>query len=186
MGAVSESEKPGRYARSAGGLIASLVVTVLAVLAFVAFRAVTSEDLEVRPEPVDYLDTVELAQDSDLQIVYPPSLPDGWIATNVAVVPGERPAFGLSILTDDETFIGVRQEDDSLTDLLTTYVDEETSEEGPTKFDSPIATTWETYSDDGGDLAYATEIGDATLLVYGSADEDDLRLLLESLTTKPL
>ncbi|MDP2775698.1 MAG: DUF4245 family protein [Nocardioides sp.] len=183
---MSDSEKPGRYARSAGGLLVSLGVTVLAVLAFVAFRAVTTEDLVVRPEPVDYLDTVELAQDSDLQIVYPPSLPDGWIATNVAVVPGDRPAFGLSILTDDETFIGVRQEDASLADLLTTYVDEEAREEDPTQFDSPIATTWETYSDEGGDLAYATEVGDDTLLVYGSAGADDLRLLLESLTTDPL
>lgn len=183
---MSDSEKPGRYARSANGLIASLVVTVLAVVAFVGFRALTTEDLEVRPEPVDYLETVELAQDSDLPIVYPPSLPEGWTATNVVVMPGERPAFGLSLLTADETFIGVRQEDESLADLLTTYVDEETSDEGTTQFDSPIATSWETYSDEGGDLAYATEVGDDTLLVYGSASEDDLRLLLESLTTDPL
>ncbi len=183
---MSESEKPARYNRSANGLIASLVVTVVAVLGFVAFRAATSEDLEVRPEPVDYLETVEAAQDSDLVLVYPPSLPEGWSATNVAFVPGERPAFGLSMLTADETFIGVRQEDESLADLLATYVDEETRDEGTTEFDSPIATAWETYSDDGGDLAYATEVGDDTLIVFGSATEGDLRLLLESLTTEPL
>lgn len=183
---MSDSEKPGRYSRTANGLIASLVVTVLAVLAFVGFRALTTEDLEVRPEPVDYLETVEQVQASDLQVVYPPELPEGWTATNVAYVPGDRPAFGLSILTADETFVGVRQEDESLSDLLATYVDEEASEEEPTEFDSPIATTWETYTDEGGDTAYATEIGDDTLLVYGSASEDDLRLLLESLTTDPL
>lgn len=183
---MSENEKPGRYARSANGLIASLVVTVVAVLAFVGFRAVTSKDLEVRPEPVDYLETVEGAQESGLTLVYPPSLPEGWIATNAAFVRGDRPAFELSILTDDETFIGVRQEDESVADLLETYVDEEAGEQGTTEFDSPIATTWETYTDEGGDTAYATEIGEDTLLVYGSADEDDLRLLLESLTTDPL
>jgi len=183
---VSDSEKPGRYARSANGLIASLVVTVVAVLAFVAFRSATSKDLEVRPEPVDYLEAVEVAQDSDLQVVYPPVLPDGWSATNVVLGAVDRPAFGLSLLTDDETFVGVRQEDESLADLLATYVDEETSEEGATEFDSPIATSWETYSDAGGDLAYATEVGDDTLIVFGSASEDDLRLLLESLTTDPL
>lgn len=183
---MSESEKPGRYARSANGLIASLVVTVVAVVAFVGFRALTSKDLEVRPEPVDYLETVELAQDSGHEVFYPPTLPDGWIATNVAVVPGERPAFGLSILTADDTFVGLRQEDDSLADLLETYVDEEAREEGPTEFDTPIARTWQTYSDDGGDLAYATEVGDDTLLVYGSASAEDLRLVLESLTSDPL
>lgn len=183
---MSESEKPGKYARSANGLIGSLIVTVVAVLAFVGFRAVTSKDLEVRPEPVDYLETVEAAQESDLTLVYPPSLPEGWIATNVVFVPGDRPAFGLSILTDDETFIGLRQEDESVADLLTTYVDEEASEQGTTEFDSRIATTWETYTDEGGDTAYAAELGDDTLLVYGSASEDDLRLLLESLTVDPL
>jgi hypothetical protein len=183
---VSDSEKPARYARSANGLIASLVVTVLAVAAFVVFRAVTRDNPDIEPEAVDYLETVELVQDAGLQVAYPPSLPEGWKATNVAFTPGDRPAFGLSILTDAGTFAGVRQEDESLDDLLATYVDEEAAEEDPVDFDSPIATTWESYSDEGGDLAYAAELGEDNLVVYGSASQDDLRLLLESLTTDPL
>ena len=183
---MSESERPGRYARSANGLIASLVVTLLAVGAFVVFRAVTRDNQAVEPEAVDYLDTVVQIQQSGVRVAYPPSLPEGWKATNVAYEPGDRIAFGISMLTDEGTFVGVRQEDEGLDDLLATYVDEETSEGEPARFDSPLATTWETYSDEGGDTAYATELGDDTLLVFGSADEDDLRLLLESLTTDPV
>jgi hypothetical protein len=183
---VSDSEKPGRYARSANGLIASLVVTVLAVAAFVVFRAVTRDNAEVEPEAIDYLETVEQIQGAGLDVAYPPSLPEGWKATNVAFTPGDRPAFGLSILTEAGTFVGVRQEDEGLEDLLATYVDEEAAEEDPVEFDSPIATTWEAYSDQGGDRAYAAELGEDNLIVYGSASEDDLRLLLESLRVAPL
>ncbi|GEP38049.1 hypothetical protein NPS01_17120 [Nocardioides psychrotolerans] len=186
---MSESGTPGRYNRSVDGLVAALVITVVAVLAWVVFRALTSQDEEIEPGAVDYLETVELAQDSDIEIAYPAELPDGWKATNVTVVPGEQPAFGLSILTDAGTFVGVRQEDESLDDLLATYVDEEPeniSEEDALLVDSPIATTWEGYSDEGGDLAYAAELGEDRLLVYGSASQADLVLLIESLTTAPL
>lgn len=186
---MSESGTPGRYNRSVDGLVAALVITVVVVLAWVVFRALTSQDEEIEPETVDYLETVELAQDSGVEIAYPPTLPDGWRATNVVVEPGEPPAFGLSVLTDSGTFVGVRQEDDSLEDLLATYVDEEAeniSEKDALQVESPIASTWDGYGDEGGDLAYAAELGEDRLLVYGSASEADLTLLIESLTTDPL
>jgi len=169
--------------------VAALVITVVAVLAWVVFRALTSQDEEFEPQTVDYLETVQLAQDSGVEIAYPPTLPDGWKATNVIVVPGERPAFGLSILTDAGTFVGVRQEDASLDDLLATYVDpdeEKISEEDALEVASPIASTWTGYGDEGGDLAYVAELGEDQLMVYGSASKADLTLLIEALTTEPL
>ena len=45
---------------------------------------------------------------------------------------------------------------------------------------------WATYSDPGGDHAFAAEVGDDAVLVYGSADEDGLLRLVESLTTEQL
>lgn len=186
---MSESGAPGRYNRSFDGLVAALVVTVVVVLAWVVFRALTSEDEAIEPEAVNYLETVELAQDSGVEIAYPPTLPEGWKATNVIVVPGQRPAFGLSILTDSGTFLGVRQEDESLDDLLATYVDpdeENRTEEDALEVDSSIASTWDGFGDEGGDLAYTAELGESRLLVYGSASKADLTLLIESLTTEPL
>ena len=54
------SEQPGRYQRSTSGMVGALLVTLLAILAFVAFRACNRTDLEVKPDHVDYLAQVGL------------------------------------------------------------------------------------------------------------------------------
>ena len=115
---VSETGKPGRYTRSTNGLVAALVVTVLAVLAFVVWRAAFRQELEVRPEPYDYLAAVEGAQAAGVDVVYPGDLPEGWMATRVLLRQGERPEWGISLLTDEERFVGVRQREDSVEDLV--------------------------------------------------------------------
>ena len=42
------------YQRSASGLVGALLVTLLVIGAFVAFRALNRDELEVGPEAVDY------------------------------------------------------------------------------------------------------------------------------------
>ncbi len=89
--AVSEEPVPeqgGRYQRSASGLLGALLVTLLVIGAFVAFRALNRDELETSPDSVDYLEQAALAQEAGLDVVYPRDLPDGWQATNVEVVPG--------------------------------------------------------------------------------------------------
>ncbi|MDQ4052511.1 MAG: DUF4245 domain-containing protein [Actinomycetota bacterium] len=183
---MSQTEGGGRYERSASGLIIAMVVTVAAVIVLVVIRDLISSDLEVEPEAVDYLEKVEQAQDAGLEPAYPPTLPEGWQATGAEVTPGQLPGFGLSLLTDDEKYVGVRQEADSVDDLLEEYVGEATDEGGPFAVTGSVATTWATYSDTGGDLAYAAEVGETTVLVYGSADRSDIEQVVGSLTTRPL
>ena len=180
------TETPGRYQRSASGLLGALIVTLLVIGAFVAFRALNRDELEVPPGSVDYLEQAGLAQEAGLEVVYPRDLPAGWQATNVEVVPGERPVWAVSLLTDDRRFIGVRQEDDQLDDLLATYVDEDVEARPDIRIEGSVAKEWKVFEDDGGDLAYAAELGDQVVMVYGSAGEDDLRLVLEQLTTEPV
>jgi hypothetical protein len=177
-------QRPARYPRTANGLIGSLLVTLLFVGAFVAFRALNRDNLEVKPEPVDYLARVSTIQQSGLDVVYPAGLPAGWIATSATFIPGDDPAFGVGMLTDDEQFVGVRQEDAPLDDLLTTYVDEETAEGEELSVPGSVARTWRSFTDAGGDRAYAATLGDDEVLVYGSASEADLRQVIESLTTE--
>ena len=38
-----------------------------------------------------------------------------------------------------------------------------------------MADTWTTWTDEGGDTGYAAEVGDETVLVYGSAPAEDLK-----------
>ena len=180
------AQQGGRYQRSASGLLGAMLVILLVVGAFVAFRALNRDDLEVSPESVDYLEQARLAQDAGLDVVYPRDLPEGWQATNVEVVPGERPVWAVSLLTDDQRYVGVRQEDDQLDDLLETYVDEAAESRPDVRVEGSVAQEWQVFADDGGDLAYATELGDDVVMVYGSAGEEDLRLVLERLTTEPV
>ena len=162
------------------------MVTLLVIGAFVAFRALNRDELETSPASVDYLEQAGLAQEADLDVVYPRDLPAGWQATNVEVVPGERPVWAISLLTDEQRYVGVRQEDDQLDDLLETYVDEDVEARPDIRVESSVAEDWKVFADDGGDLAYVADLGDEFLMVYGSAGEEDLRLVLERLTREPV
>ena len=182
--------KPGRYQRSAVGLVTSLVVTVVAIGGLLYFMGVFRPDFETKPEAIDYLETVQSAQQAGLEPAYPPTLPDGWIATGVDIVPGDDPVFMLRLLTDDDRFVAVRLEDSSVGALLAAWVDEDTAEADPyvvpDSVRSPVARDWEGYTDKGGDTAYAAEKGDATLLVFGSAPAEDLHTIIDRLVTAPV
>jgi hypothetical protein len=188
MEPVSESGRPGRYQRSFGGMVGAMVIIVVVVVAFVTFRALVSDPPEAEPNEVDYLEFVELAQrETDLRPVYPAELPDGWTATRAEVLPGDPAGFDLALLTGDEEFVGVVWSGDSVDMLLEERVDDEEIEEAdPLRVTGSVAMSWEGYADPGGDLAYAAEVGERIVLVYGSAPADDLRTIVESLTTDPV
>ena len=169
------SQQPSRrYQRSFPALIGAMLVTVAVVLLFVGWRALFRDDVDNRPQPVDWQDSVRLADEAGLGVVRPRELPAGWTATSVELRAGDDPRWGLGVLTEDEQFIGIRQEDGSVEELVRTYVDEEADAGQDVTVDSDVAGTWQTWSDDGGDLGYSTELGDDAVLVYGSAPAEDL------------
>lgn len=180
-----QPERPARYQRSANGLIGALVVTLLAIGAFVAFRAFSREELEVRPEAVAYLPVVAQAQAAGQRPAYPATLPDGWIVTSVNVARGEAPAWALGLLTSEGEYAGLRQSDAPVDSLLETYVDAEPVEGEPFTLPGALAPSWRTFADSGGDRAYAADVDGQTVLVYGSASQADLETLIGLLTTDP-
>jgi hypothetical protein len=180
-------ERPAsRYQRTVAGGVGSMIVLIALVLAFVVFRGVFRDNGQVEQEPVDYLAAVQAAQQAGADLVYPPTLPKGWTATSIAYHPGERPAWGIGMLTDDGRFAGVRQEDTGLETMLEKYVDADPVEGDTVTIDSPLAQQWQEWSDAGGDHAYAASYGDDEVLVFGSASTDDLRAVVESLTDAPV
>lgn len=183
---MSEQPAPRRYPRSANGLVGSLIVTVVVVLAFIGFRSLFSEDLEVGRTPIDYLPVVALAQDGGFEVAYPTRLPAGWIATDARLVEGDPPWWYLDLLTEEGRYLGLRQEDDSVADLLERYVDADPQKADDLTVEGSVATVWEGYADEGGDLAYAAEVGDETVLVFGSADAEHLEALIRLLTLEPV
>ncbi len=181
MGGVSE--QPSRYTRSFGGMTGALIVTVVVVLAFVTWRGLFRTDTDDTPVAVDWQASVELAEQADFAVVHPRELPAGWIATSVELAAGDDPRWGLGVLTDDGAFVGVRQaENASVDDLVELYVDEDAEAGDDADVASDITDTWQTWSDDGGDHGFSTELDDQAVLVFGSAPIEDLETYLGLLT----
>ncbi|MGB0099824.1 MAG: DUF4245 family protein [Nocardioides sp.] len=182
MSQASGTGRPGRYDRSFGGLVGAMIVLVLVVLGIVIFRGAFRDVPQYDPEPVDYLALVESLEEAGWTPVYPESLPEGWFVKDAAFSPGERPSLSLAMTTDDEHFAGLHQEDEGVESLVTTLVGDDATEGETVTLDSSVASSWRTFSDPGGDHAFAAEVGDDTVLVYGSAPEGDLEELVELLT----
>ena len=179
---MSGQGQPSRYTRSFGGMTGALIVTVLFVLAFVAWRGLFRGEVDDTPVAVDWRESVELAQQADLRVVHPRELPAGWTATSVDLFAGDEPRWGLGVLTDDDDFIGIRQQDASVDALVELYVDEKAEAGDDASVSSDVADTWQTWSDDGGDHGYATELDEDAVLVYGSAPVEDIETYLGLLT----
>ncbi|MBZ5741323.1 DUF4245 family protein [Nocardioides mangrovi] len=182
---TGQSGTPGRYNRSFGGLVGSMIVLVLVVLGIVVFRGAFRDTPDYEPDHIDYLELVTSVQQLGLKPVYPPSLPDGWYVKDASYLPGDRPAVDMVFTTADEHTAGIHQEDASDHGLIATYVGEAATEDDT----KPLVTdlgSWHSWTDTDGDHAWTTEIGDDTVLVYSSGDADDLRDLVESLTTAKL
>jgi hypothetical protein len=179
------SEQPGRYQRSTSGMVGALLVTLLVILAFVAFRACTRTNLDVRPDHVDYLTPVHDAQQAGADLVYPATLPSGWYATRVDYLPGGKPELGLSFLTDGNRYAGMRLSPAPVPVLLTQYVDAQPTAGSPVTLDTGVVRRWDTWTDAGGDTALVARWHGESLMVFGSASQADLETLAGSLTDAP-
>ncbi|HSX68471.1 DUF4245 family protein [Nocardioides sp.] len=189
-----------RYERSAAGMVGAMIVTLLVILAFVAFRALNRDDLQVEPRSVDYLEVVAGLQANDLDPAYPPQLPKGWQATR-AVYDPDNLAWELDLLTDDERYIGVRQAALRDRDLVEEYVDDEGKPGDITGFDTGVALEWTPWEVDNDDRAYTAPLGmqrgdepnaelergkGMALLVFGSASAADFETLIGELVLDPV
>lgn len=189
---MSDSPEPvsgggARYQRSPGGLIGALLVTVVAVLAFVGFRALTSDEEPTPVRAVDYAAVAQGAREDDKLVVLAPSrLPLGWKATSATYTRGASPTWHLGMLTEDNKYVGVEEARSSIKELVEEHVDA-AAEQGK---DVTIgAEKWQTWTDAGGDHAVARVVRGPggvreSVLVVGSAPADEVRRLAGSLTAR--
>lgn len=184
---TSSEGRPGKYQRSAGGLVAALVVTVVAVGALLWLLGLFRSETEIELDRIDYLSRVGEVQDGGITPVYPSSLPEGWKATDWRYSPGDVPTIEMNMLTeDDEDFAGIRERSGSAEGLLSDFVDEDATATDIFTVEGSVAEAWQGYADEGGDAAYVAEVGGQTVLVYGSASPEELQDLIGRLTTKPV
>ncbi len=168
-------------------MIGAMVVIVALVVGVVGFRSLFRVDADQGPpQGIEYLDTVQGLQANDFELVYPATLPEGWIVTEIRPSLGDRPSLAINLYTDEDAFVGIRQEDASVRDLLETFVDEDPVSEDPLTGVGGVAATWEGWSDSGGDRAFSADVGGDTVLVYGDVSVDELTSLIALLTTEPV
>ncbi len=163
-------------------MIGALLVTVLFVLAFVAWRGIFRDGGDDFTPTVDWQEQVGFADQAGLAVVRPRELPQGWKATSVDLRAGDDPRWGLGVLTTAGDFIGIRQQDRPMDDLVETYVDEDPIKGDEVTVPTEVGNTWQTWSDEGGDHGFSTALGDETLLVYGSAPAAEIEDYLALLT----
>ncbi|WGL53409.1 DUF4245 family protein [Nocardioides sp. BP30] len=181
-----------RYPRTFHGLIVSMVVLVIVVVVYWALNNVTHDTPNEGGSAVDYRSAVHDVQaaGAPLKVVYPTSLPQGWKATSADYAPpsgpGTGPTWGLGVVTDHDSFVGLRLEATPLTALVATYIDKNASSDGQKTLHTALGDAWSTFSDAGGDTGYAMQLGDDVLLVYGSADKADFTTFMQSLTQAEL
>lgn len=181
---VSQQSGGGRYERSIGGMVGAMIVTVVVVIAFVIFRAVNRDDLELERDPIDYLPVVAALQEAGVDdIVYPNSLPNGWHAVDAKQT---QEGWALDIYTAQNRYLGVRQQDRQLRDMITEFVDDNAEEGKKVEIPGDLGPSWQTFSDRDGDHAVATKVGETYVVVFGSLDLDQIKVFAGSLTTETL
>lgn len=182
------SGRPGRYPRTSGGLVGSLLVTVVVIIGLYAATQWTRDTPTYEPEVIDLELAVEAAEGAGVDPIYPTALPEGWIATGLDLDPADPSVFGLRMLTPDEEFVGIRVEDASTTALVEQWIDEEASESDPYLPAAPDALDpqWEGFVDAGGDTGYVGEVGDRRILVYGNASAEEIQGVIDTLSAEPI
>ncbi len=168
------------------GMVGAMIVLVGCVIAFVVFRETTRDVPELEPEAIDWTTAVVSIQSQGHEVAHPAELQDGWIATTIEFLPTEPVTFGLNLLTDEGRFVGLRQEDQRLEDLLETFVDDEAVEGDAVQIEGDLGGEWQSFEDEGGDTALVLDRKDHYLMVFGSADEDVLVDFASTLTLADL
>jgi hypothetical protein len=157
-----------------------MVVLLVAVLGFVAFRALVRGDVPDPVRDVDYADSLRYARsDSGLDVLAPDPVPPGWRVTSVRYVPAPQESWHLGLLTEKGKYVGVEQADRPVSAMVEEFVDENAEPGDPVVV---AGRPWRSWSDSGGDHALVRRSAGTTTVVVGSAPQDDLVTLVESLS----
>ena len=173
------SEQAGRYQRSFPGMIGAMVVLLLVVGAFVLFREVNRNEPADPAKAVDFERPVQYARTAaDFAVLAPDKLPEGWIATSVMFDEGRRQAWHVGFLTDERRYVGLEQGQRSVATMIEDFVDEEATQGEDVVIDG---VTWETWTDEGEDLALVRKADDVTTLIVGRVPLETLEELIRTL-----
>ena len=133
-----------------------------------------------RPETrVDLSDAVTGATaTARFDVIAPPALPDGWIATSARFTPD---AWHLGVLTADDRYIGLEQ----TTTSVKTIIDDFAPKSRAVGDVQLAGEAWQVRTESDGDRVYVRDVGDTSVLVVGSARRTEVERYISSLSSDP-
>lgn len=160
-------------------MIGAMLVLLLVVAAFVAFRDLNRVEPTRPVAEVDYRQTLAYAREqAGFPVLAPDPLPAGWRATTVEFLP-DPARWHLGMLTADEQYVGIEQSASSERDMVETYVDADATRSGAVIVDG---TRWRVWVDSGGDTALVRRSDAVTALVVGRVPRDELAGFVADIT----
>lgn len=156
--------------------IAVLGILIAAVAGFTAF--LRDEPPDPAAADVDYRTIVAEARDAlRYDLFAPDELPEGWQANNARVEPGEPPGWHLGVLTADDDYIGLEQQQASVGDMVAQHSDGSR----PAGAAQIGGREWQVRDDPDGDTTYVSSAGGVTVLVTGDAPAEQIESYIGSL-----
>ena len=149
---------------------------LLGVLLVGQLVTVTPDRPEVR---VDLGDAVTGAKaTATFDVIAPPALPDGWIATSARFTPD---AWHLGVLTADDKYIGLEQATTSAKTIVDDFAPKSRAV-GDVKL---AGEAWQVRTETDGDRVYVRDVGDTSVLVVSSARRTEVERYISSLSSDP-
>jgi hypothetical protein len=164
-----------------GDIVRSVVVIGVILLGLWGFGKLFTTTPEQTVSSVDYQQVVDdVRSSSDVEILAPPSLPDGWRATSARYEPGSDGTTGtwnLGVLTDDDEYLGLEQSSSSVRRAVDRW-----AEGGQDAGSAQVAgRVWSVVAGPDDRTTYVTREDDRTTLVTGTVEPDQLESYISSL-----
>lgn len=185
----AESSRNHRKRQTVNNLVFSLLATLGVVLIIVLI--VPRSDTSLLPD-VDYHTAAQKAQEARDEVIMDPELPADWTSNSAKLSVTEPPAISdwyIGLITPDDQFMGITQGFDAnptwqAQQLNGSLADSTLDIDG---------VTWTVYDnrdgsgpDDTGNVEYAlaTESGTSTVLIFGTASDEDFRTVAEAIAAQ--
>jgi hypothetical protein len=182
------SQPAPRHERSTRGMLAALIVVVLAVAGYVGVRGLLTDNTATPVQTVDYHGWARSGRDDGkLRVLLPDPMPPGWRATSVTYTTGSDPRWHLGMLTAGGRYVGLEEQWADPMEMVQQYVDADAVRGKPIRIDGR---TWHVWRDRSGDYALVNTRPSRirnhpeTVVVVGDAPAGEIQRFVGSLSPR--
>ena len=165
--------RPNRYELPITTMVGAMLVVLVVVGGFVAFRGLIRDNAATPVRTVEYAHLLQQGkQDGKLSMLSPVPVPSGWRATSARYRGGVNPQWHLGMLTSGKKYVGLEQAREDEASLIKKSVMGDVSSEGKVDIEG---TTWQSWKASKGDYVLTRTDGDSVVLVRGSAPKLEIQ-----------